>query len=293
MRSILKDSTDQSIEIYIIDSTTGEPELGVVWNTAGMDLKYRREGEAVVNITEATLAALTTAHADGGFLEIGNGSYRLDLPDAAVATGADSVVAFGTVTGMIVLPVTIPLVAYDPQSATNLGLSDIAAILTDTGTTLPSTLTTILGYIDTEIAAIKAVTDLLPDAGALTTIGTDTARLTAARAAVLTDLIDGGRLDLLIDAIKVVTDQQGSLIINGTVDTVVNSHSPTTVQFQADDITEATADHFNDRLIIWLTGDLAGQMTVIEDYLLVGGIGQFEVTGMTEPPANNDTFVII
>jgi hypothetical protein len=51
------------------------------------------------------------------------------------------------------------------------------------------------------IPDIKAVTDLLPDAGALTTIGTDTARLTAARAAVLTDLIDGGRLDLILDAI--------------------------------------------------------------------------------------------
>ncbi len=52
----------------------------------------------------------------------------------------------------------------------------------------------------THLTLIKAVTDLLPDAGALTTIGTDTARLTAARAAVLTDWIDGGRLDLLLDA---------------------------------------------------------------------------------------------
>ncbi len=62
------------------------------------------------------------------------------------------------------------------------------------------------GRLDLLIDAIKAVTDLLPDAGALTTIGTDTARLTAVRAAVLTDLIDGGRLDLLIDAIKAATD---------------------------------------------------------------------------------------
>jgi len=50
------------------------------------------------------------------------------------------------------------------------------------------------------------VTDNLPESGALTTIGADTARLTAARAAALTDLIDGGRLDLLIDAIKAKTD---------------------------------------------------------------------------------------
>lgn len=32
----------------------------------------------------------------------------------------------------------------------------------DTGTTLPATLSTIAGYVDTEIAAIKAKTDLIP-----------------------------------------------------------------------------------------------------------------------------------
>lgn len=46
----------------------------------------------------------------------------------------------------------------------------LAAILEDTGTTLPATLAAIVGYIDTEIAAIKAVTDLLPDGGALTAL---------------------------------------------------------------------------------------------------------------------------
>jgi len=44
------------------------------------------------------------------------------------------------------------------------------------------------------------------DDGTLNTINTNAARLTAVRAAVLTDLIDGGRLDLLVDAIKAKTD---------------------------------------------------------------------------------------
>lgn len=61
-----------------------------------------------------------------------------------------------------------------------------------------------LATVDTVVDAVKAVTDNLPDSGALTTIGTDTARLTAARAGALTDLIDGGRLDLLID--QIITD---------------------------------------------------------------------------------------
>jgi hypothetical protein len=52
-----------------------------------------------------------------------------------------------------------------------------------------------------DLATIKAVTDVLPNSGALTDIGTDTARLTAVRAAILTDWINDGRLDLLLDAI--------------------------------------------------------------------------------------------
>ena len=56
--------------------------------------------------------------------------------------------------------------------------TNITEILVDTATTLPAT---------------------------LAIIGTDTARLTAARAAVLTDWINGGRLDSLLDAIPTTT----------------------------------------------------------------------------------------
>ncbi len=117
MREIVKDSVDQSVVIRIVDSVDGTPENAVVFNTAGIDLWYRREGAAKVAITEATLAALTTAHADGGFLFIGDGYYRLDLPDAAGATGANGVMVGGTVTGMVVVGCYIPLVDFSPYTA--------------------------------------------------------------------------------------------------------------------------------------------------------------------------------
>ncbi len=99
MRQIKGGASDVSVTLYIIDSTDGTPELGVLFDTAGMDLNYRRESSAVVPITEVTLAALTTPHADGGFLEIGNGAYRFDLPDLAVASGAKNIVVFGILLG--------------------------------------------------------------------------------------------------------------------------------------------------------------------------------------------------
>lgn len=96
-------TTDYSVVIRIIDSTDGTPETGVVYNTSGIDLEYRREGATSTDITEATLAGLDSAHADGGFLHIGNGYYRLDLPDAAVAAGVKGCLVHGVVTGMVVI----------------------------------------------------------------------------------------------------------------------------------------------------------------------------------------------
>lgn len=184
MRQIKKGSVDRSVDLYIIDSVDGTPETGVLFNTAGIDLKYRRDLSAVVSITEVTLAALTTAHADGGFLEIGNGVYRLDLPDAAWATGADHVTIFGTVTGMIVVPVTVQLVDYNPEDTVRLGLTALPNAAADAAGGLP-----------------------ISDAGGLDIDAklANTNEVTAARMGALTDWINGGRLDLILDIIAADT----------------------------------------------------------------------------------------
>lgn len=114
---VTKGSTNRSVTVKIVDATDGTPETGVVFNTAGIDLWYRREGAAKTSITEATLSALTDAHSDGGFLHVGDGVYRLDLPDAAFATGAQYVDVGGTVTDMIVIGGRVRLVDFDLETA--------------------------------------------------------------------------------------------------------------------------------------------------------------------------------
>lgn len=114
---VTKNSTDRGVTLKIIDSSDGSPETGVVYNTSGIDLWYRREGAAKVSITEASLSALTDAHSDGGFLHIGDGIYRLDLPDAAFAAGANSVDYGGTVTGMIVVGGRVRLTDFSLETA--------------------------------------------------------------------------------------------------------------------------------------------------------------------------------
>ena len=125
MRQVTKGATNVSVELYILDSSDGTPEVSVVFNTAGIDLNYRRDGAAVVSITEVDLATplLTDPHLDGGFLAIGHGRYRFDVPDAAFATGVNQVTVGGTVTGMVVVPLQIQLVDFTMEASLGTGLA--------------------------------------------------------------------------------------------------------------------------------------------------------------------------
>lgn len=93
-------ATNQTIDVFIRDSssTTGGGLTGLAYNSAGLTCYYRRGATgSMTALSLATLAAVSTAHADGGFKEIdatnAPGMYRLDLSDAVVAAG----VPFATV----------------------------------------------------------------------------------------------------------------------------------------------------------------------------------------------------
>ncbi len=198
------------------------------------------------------------------------------------------------------------------------------------------------------------------DDGTLNTIDTNAARLTAVRAAVLTDWINGERLDLLLDAIKVPTDKLTFTTANKvdsrvdnvagtaqtagdlaalitTLDTVADAIKVVTDKFaftvandvdcnvqtlsgstegvaglgksagtivtgaaeagtlstteMTTDLTEATNDHYNGRIVIWTSGVLKNQASDITDY--VGATGKLTYTAVTEAPSAADTFVIV
>lgn len=119
---LTKGSTSRSVALDIIKDSTvgataGEPLNTVVFNSSGIDLWYRREGAARTAITEATLAALTTAWSTGGFLYISDGAYRLDVPDAAFATSANYVDVGGAVTGGVIICQRVRLVDYSLEDA--------------------------------------------------------------------------------------------------------------------------------------------------------------------------------
>ena len=77
----------------------------------------------------------------------------------------------------------------------------------------------------------------------------------------------------------------------GTVDTA--GFSATTAIFETSSITEATADHYVGRLVLWTSGALLEQQALITAYSLNSGRGRFTVTTMTDAPSNGDAFIIL
>jgi len=181
---VKKGSTDRSVPIYAFDNTTGLPKADLAYNSTGVDLWYRREGAAVVSITEATLASLTTAHTDGGFLAVANGEYRLDLPDAAFASGANYVDYGGTFTGYTLVGGRVKLVGVDLEDAVRGGMTALPNAAADAAGGLPisdaggldldakiGALTfTSAGFVDANVQKINDVT-ITGDGGSGTEFG--------------------------------------------------------------------------------------------------------------------------
>ena len=116
-----------------------------------------------------------------------------------------------------------------------------------------------LSTIDTVVDAIKAVTDNLPDSGALNDLAailTDTNELQ-------TDWTNGGRLDLIIDAIKAVTD---NLPESGALTTITNNVAAILSDTGTDGVivgvvnVAALADFFNTDSGDTFAGSVAGSV---------------------------------
>jgi hypothetical protein len=187
-----------------------------VFNTSGIDLWYRREGAVSTDITEADLAspALTDAHADGGFLHINDGWYRLDLPDAACAAGVTGVQIGGTVTDMVVLAPYIELVAYNPYDTVRLGLTALPNANADAAGGLPISDAGGLDLdgLDTNVSAILVDTAEIGTATD-TNIATDIANVQTA--------VDG--LNDISAADVLTTQMTESYAANGTAPTLAQA----------------------------------------------------------------------
>lgn len=121
--SILAGSTSITVNVFVRDSssTTGAGLTGLAFNTASLVAYYGLVRAAAVQITLAT-QTVTGAWSSGGFVEISSanmpGWYRLDIPDAALASGRFVSIHMKGAANMAPLPIEIELTAVNNQSAT-------------------------------------------------------------------------------------------------------------------------------------------------------------------------------
>ena len=85
-------------------------------------------------------------------------------------------------------------------------------------------------------------------------------------------------------------------IIIGEVDTATFTATTTSLEgfrLSPNGTEEATADHYNGRLILFTSGALLGQMSDITDYSTANSKELFTYTALTEAPADADRYVIL
>lgn len=121
---IQKDAVSRIEYIFIQDSsvTTGAGKTGLVFNTASLTAYYVRAGAAAVAITLVT-QTVTGAFSSGGFVEVDAtnmpGIYRLDVPNAAFATGVDKVaLMLKGAANMAPVLLEYQLTGFDPAALT-------------------------------------------------------------------------------------------------------------------------------------------------------------------------------
>ena len=189
-----KNVASQTVYAVAVNATTGAAETSGVSVAISKDgaasaagtgtLAHIAEGLWAYTFAQAELNATATGFVfyKSGAVPVGGGVRTTQAnPDDAAALGLSnldaaistrSTYAGGDTSGTSTLltRITSTRAGYlDNLSAGAVALEATAqAILTDTGTDLPATLSTIAGYIDTEVAAIKAKTDLIPAAPAAT-----------------------------------------------------------------------------------------------------------------------------
>lgn len=188
-------------------------ETSIAYNAAGMDLVWNFLTTAGV-LTQTAVTPTTAGVHD--WTHAGDGIYKLEIPASGGTINNDTEGAgwfSGSITG--VLPFVSPRYEFVPANVVNSLVNGIDYLQTDTtqwkGATAPantgdayavvssgtygnSALKTLIDTVDTVVDAIKAVTDVLPNSGALSDLATLASRLSAARAGYLDKLNVTGNL---------------------------------------------------------------------------------------------------
>ena len=280
MTDIYKSATSNSVFIELVDSTTGLPKTGIVHTD--VTGSYVRTRSARVAITMATLASASASFSSGGFILIDDtnqpGVYRIDVPDAAFATSAVAVVVTVKATGCRTVSRLFNLVDINNQVAClpNVAAGGVGGLLI-----APTTANT----------GLSNVTQFGGTAGTFAS-GVPTAALDSAATAALVDLIWD---EPLTGATHNVATSSGKRLRQTTafqqIDSTVIDAAATTTTFITG-LTSSVDNFYNDSMLVFTDGALAGQVRAIYDY--IGATKTIVLAeALTSAPVNGVAFTIV
>ena len=158
---IFAGSTDQYAEVKVWTVADGLPKTDITSATSGLAIKYQVGNGSIGTLTAASMSA-GGSHADGGIYHIGNGSYKIGMTDALVAS-VGNLRVWIELTGCDSAPDQIRVVGYNPHAvavgantvtpATPTNVSDVqTAVLAK----LPAAL--VGGRMDASVGAMQSDT---------------------------------------------------------------------------------------------------------------------------------------
>lgn len=125
--ALKKGTASKSLLVHALDATDiHSGKTGLNSQTQNASAAYIREGEARVQRTPLVEGKLGE-HRPGGFVEVDSkllpGVYQFGVADEMLAAGAETVTLMLKFPDAVIEPISIHLVAYDPQDADRLGMS--------------------------------------------------------------------------------------------------------------------------------------------------------------------------
>jgi len=203
---VIKDSADVSTYFTLRDSTNHAPKTDVT--ITDIDLYYVAYKAAISAKADATaLAAADSAHADNKAFHVGSGLYRIDWPDVwtgAVGTQVQLlVVCTGVDTTFLEVNIVSPAQTGDSYAKVS-GLTFTVA--GDVDVNVQSWKGSAAPDISDDATIAAAVRDVAIAGAAASSVGAAIASALADTNELQTDWVNGGRLDLILDAVLAMLD---------------------------------------------------------------------------------------
>lgn len=276
----------------LIDRMTGAPLLSVTPGNITCKL---------INGNTASTLTLTASGGDNDLTHIANGIYSLELTATNTNHMGNSVLVLQDDDSIV--PFTASYVTLRTQTYESLVLDDdklqvdVTQIGNSNVTSASGVLEVNTKQINGDASAAAALDAAIDNSNNVVAANIKRIDDSTTSATNLSDYTDGTS-NQPVDAVKVSGDSAAADRLEAMMDscpifTVDNTaFTPTTTAFETN-ASEATADHFNDRICLFVTGNLAGQQKLVTDYALSGGRGKFTVNALTEAPANGDTFILV